>query len=303
MVLLDIKSAFDSVWHNGLVFKMKRLNFPTETIKIIQSFLCNRTFKVFIGSKCSQQITVTAGCPQGSCLSPILYNVFTADIPSLTNCMTSIFADDTSILCSDLFSADIITSLQTALTHLNQYFKKWNILINPEKTQAIYFTRKRKPCFLPQSPLIFMNHNIMWEENAKYLGVLLDTKLNFKDHIPFIIDKINKITRIMYPLINRNSELNIENKKLIIKSIFHPLMFYCTPVWSSSAYCHIKKLQVIQNKLLKMIYRLPWHYSTQRLHTISGFEPVKTKVIRLLQNFNERCQNSQYTHINELVSS
>ena len=80
-------------------------------------------------------------------------------------------------------------------------------------------------------------------------------------------------------------------------------MFYCAPVWSSSAYCHIKKFQVVKNKLLKMIFRLPWHYSTQRLHTIFGFEPVNTKVLRYLQSFNERCQNSQYSQINELIPS
>ena len=303
MVLLDIKAAFDSVWHNGLIFKMKQFNFPIELIKIIQNFLQNRSFNVYLGKIYSQQINISSGCPQGSCLSPVLYNVFTADIPTFSNCVTSIFADDTSILSSDIYSADIITNLQLALTGLNKYFNKWKILINPEKTQAIYFTRRRRNCYTPQTSLRFISHDIPWGNKVKYLGVMLDTKLNFNNHIPYIIDKINKITRMMYPIINRKSELNIENKKIIIKSIFHPIIFYCAPVWSTSAKCHLCKIQVAQNKLLKMIFKLPWHYSTRRLHILAGFELVHDKIERLTLNFSRRCLSSQYQHINELISS
>lgn len=303
MVLLDIKSAFDSVWHNGLIFKLKRFNFPIEIIKIVLSFLSERSFNVCIGETKSREVNINAGCPQGSCLSPVLYNIYTADIPSFSGCITSIFADDTSILSSDIYSVNIINNLESALTELNDYFAKWKILINPDKTKAIYFTRKRKSCFTPQQPLHFINHNIPWEESVKYLGVVLDTKLNFKTHIPYIVDKINKVTRILYPLINRKSDLSIDNKKLIIKAIFHPIMFYCTPVWSTSANCHTKKLQVAQNKLLKMIFRLPWHYSTQRLHTLAGFPTVNVKLTYLTENFVRRCQSSQYDHINELIST
>ena len=85
-----------------------------------------------------------------------------------------------------------------ALKNLKSYFNKWNI-INPENTKAIYFTRKRKSWFLPQSPLRFMDHDISWEDSVKYLGIILDP---------------NKLSYIMYPLINRKSFLNIDNKKL-----------------------------------------------------------------------------------------
>ena len=78
---LDIKSAFDSVWHNGLIYKLKILNFPDELIKIIQNFLYDRYFSVHIPPTTFQKIIITAGCPQGSRLSLVRYNIFTADIP------------------------------------------------------------------------------------------------------------------------------------------------------------------------------------------------------------------------------
>lgn len=243
MVLLDIKAAFDSVWHEGLIHKMMLKRFPAELVKIVQSFLRNRSFKVHIGANSSNSVAITAGCPQGSCLSPVLYNIFTADFPSLEGCTTSIFTDDTAILCSGVQAEDILTNLEASLTKIQSYFTKWRILINPTKTQAIYFSRKRKPCFLPQRCIKLNNTDIQWETSVKYLGVLLDTKTKFGQHIAYVINKINNTTRILYPFINRKSSMNVENKLLILKVIFHAILFYGSPVWCSTAKCHIKKLQ------------------------------------------------------------
>lgn len=125
MVLLDIKAAFDSVWHTGLIFKMIKYNFPTHLIKFIQSFLEDRYFEVHIGNEHSTKTKICSGCPQGSCLSPILYNIYTADFPTLQNCTTSIFADDTAVLTSGILAVDVIYNLQTALTNVLLYFNKW----------------------------------------------------------------------------------------------------------------------------------------------------------------------------------
>lgn len=228
MILLDIKAAFDSVWHDGLIYKMINLNFPSELIKIIQNFLQNRTFKVCINSDSSTIFTINAGCPQGSCLSPLLYNIYTSDIPQLNNCLLSIFADDTAILSSEILASDIIRNLQSALSILIKYFDKWKISINGEKSQAIYFTRKRKECFTPQNNIVINNMEIQWEQKVKYLGVILDTKMKFKDHIPFVINKVNLLIKMLYPFINRKSHLSLTNKMLIFKSIFQSAMYY---VW------------------------------------------------------------------------
>ena len=63
----------------------------------------------------SQKTSITAGCPQGSCLSPVLYNIFTADIPIFPHCVTSTLADDTAILSSDVYAVNIIANLELIL--------------------------------------------------------------------------------------------------------------------------------------------------------------------------------------------
>ena len=175
------------------------------------------------------------------------------------------------------------------------------IKINSSKTQAIFFTRKRKSCFIPQRHLIFINTRIKWEPNVKYLGLKLDTKLIFKEHISYIVNKINTTTRVLYPFINRHSKLSLENKLLILKIIFHAFIFYGGPVWNDIAKCHINKLQISQNKLLKLIYNLPWHFSTRRLHEKDNIPYVENKLEEMTAKFKERCENSLYDHIKQLV--
>lgn len=79
MVLLDMKSAIDTVWHNGLIYEMFKVNLY-EIIKIMLSVLRERLFFVSIGSYYSE---IIAGCPHGSSISPILYYIYTSDIPRL----------------------------------------------------------------------------------------------------------------------------------------------------------------------------------------------------------------------------
>lgn len=301
MILLDIKAAFDSVWHKALIYKMIRHRFPNELVCIIQSFLKDRSFKVHIGKTTSDLISIPAGCPQGSCLSPLLYNIFTSDFPPLDNCIASIFADDTAILNSNIYAADVISNLESALLVVENYFSKWNILVNVQKTQAIFFSRRRKPCFVPQRCIRSTSTEIQWDEKVKYLGVILDPKLTFKHHTSYVIDKIKTTIHILYPFINRNSHLCLGNKLIIFKVIFQSILFYATPVWGDAALTHIKRLQIQQNKVLKMIYNLPRLFSTSRLHALDDIETVLTRTNRLKDIFANKCQSSEFSYLNDLA--
>jgi len=81
-VFLDVEKAFDCVWHDGLLHKMMKMDIPLQLIKIIESFLSDRTFSVKIESQNSSLRIGRAGVPQGSCLSPTLFNIYTNDMPT-----------------------------------------------------------------------------------------------------------------------------------------------------------------------------------------------------------------------------
>ncbi|GFY08599.1 RNA-directed DNA polymerase from mobile element jockey [Trichonephila clavipes] len=96
--ILDVEKAFDRVWHDGLIFKMIKLNFPSYIIHLINSYLSDRTFQVKILATLSRIGTVSAGSPQGSNLSPMLYNIYTHDIPTTPTVDVCLFADDAAII-------------------------------------------------------------------------------------------------------------------------------------------------------------------------------------------------------------
>jgi Reverse transcriptase (RNA-dependent DNA polymerase) len=98
MTLLDIEKAFDSVWHGALVHKLMLDNFPMYLVKMIVSFLESRESYVVNNGKSSEGYAIPAGVPQGSPLSPFLFNIFINDIPVPKHCKIVIYADDTALI-------------------------------------------------------------------------------------------------------------------------------------------------------------------------------------------------------------
>ena len=136
------------------------------------------------------QLPVRAGVPQGSFLGPILYNIFTSDLPDLPpGCQKSLFADDTSISVKGRSLRVITTRLQKSLDIFNSYLKEWKITPNASKTQLIIFPHKPRADFLkPKSHhIVKMNEvNLKWEIQVTYLGLKFDKNLSYKDHIESI---------------------------------------------------------------------------------------------------------------------
>lgn len=301
MILLDIEKAFDSVWHKGIIYKMIKFKVPLYLCKIVQSFLSDRCFSVHVNSGISSLFTFNFGVPQGSVLGPLLYNLYTSDIPTIPLCEIAIFADDTAIYSSDELALNIESNLVQAVEILSNFYNKWKIKLNADKFQAIFFSRKRKSCYLPSNQFIQINGiDIAWENSVKYLGIHLDTKLTFNHHINCTIKKVNIAIKLLYPFINRRSALTIENKVIIMKVIFQAILLYGSPVWGRAALCHIKKLQVSQNKLLKMMLNLPFRYSTCDLHQETNVELISERIQKLEANFALRCNSSDNPLINQI---
>lgn len=100
VLLLDIEKAFDSIWHDGLIHKLIKMKLPTYLIRLINSFIRNRQFAVHINGCTSNRVNIPAGLAQGTCISPILYALFVADIPVNSETQLALYADDTAIYTS-----------------------------------------------------------------------------------------------------------------------------------------------------------------------------------------------------------
>ncbi len=275
-LFLDIAQAFDKVWHVGLLFKLYDIGIPIYLFKIITNFLFDRHFVVKINSSLSSTRSIQSGIPQGSTLSPLLFNIYMSDIPYLPFTTIALYADDTALFATH----NNIKIARNTLQNSIQKYLKWTqlrrILINPTKTRAKIFTHCR-----PTKPpsLIINNINIPWLDNnipVKYLGLHLDQRLTWKSHIQIITNKTyHKISKL-YPICNSKSKLRIDCGISIFKSIIRPSLTYACPIWCNASSTNIKKIQIIQNKFLRKILKADWFISNKQIHRELQIDSIKT---------------------------
>lgn len=294
MIFLDVEKAFDRVWHNGLLYKMIKLGFPLPLIKTVRSFLSERTFSVFIKGQFSEIYEIKYGVPQGAVLSPTLYNIFTYDVVRETTENIALFADDTALYHSAEKSADITKKLQQTGRKVQQYMNKWKINLNKQKTQALFLTN-RYTKELPGSHMEFLNENIKWETEAKYLGMIIDKRVTLKHHVEYVTNRAHTALRNLYPLISRNSQLDVRNKLLIYKLAIRPIFTYGCPAFENMAKTHLQKLQVLQNKFLRIVLNKTIYDRITDLHAEAKIPSIEDYIGKLQANFNIRLasQNSE----------
>lgn len=288
MIFLDVEKAFDRVWHNGLLYKMLQLRFPLPLIKTVRSFLSERTFSVFIKGQFSDIKLIKYGVPQGAVLSPTLYNIFTYDIVRETTDNIALFADDTALHHSSENSADIVTHLQHKGRKVQDYMNKWKININKQKTQALFITNRYSKQLPKNNNIKFLNENIKWETEAKYLGMIIDKRVTLKQHVDYVTNRAHNALRQLYPLISRNSHLDVRNKLLIYKLAIRPIFTYGCPAFESIAKTHIQQLQVLQNKFLRILLNKSRYDKIVDLHNEAKIPTIKDYVGKLQANFTVR---------------
>ena len=145
MVFCDVSKAFDRVWHQGLLFKLEMYGIKGNLLLWLASYISNRNQCVFVNGSISKPRSLQAGVPQGSVLGPFLFIVYINDIADRLDCITRLFADDTSLGESSNENRVIEAKLNTNLNALSEWAEKWLIKYNPDKTKAILFSLKVQP--------------------------------------------------------------------------------------------------------------------------------------------------------------
>jgi len=147
---LDVSQTFDKVWHSALLHKIKSC-FPPDLYAIIKSYLLQGTFKVEFGDVVTQLKNINSGVPEGNVLEPVLYLLYTADLPVALDIITATYADDTAILTTNKDHIEASQRLEKSLFHIQIWLKKWRIRVNAKSVQ-MFFTTHRKTC-----PLVILN--------------------------------------------------------------------------------------------------------------------------------------------------
>ena len=183
-VCLDISKAFDKVWHEGLVYKLKQNGINGNLLSILTDFLNDREQRVVLNGLESEWQKIYSGVPQGSVLGPLLFLIYINDLTNDISSNIKLFADDSSLFIKvdDVASAQEL--LSSDLDKITLWANQWKMKFNPDITKAaieVIFSWKRNK---PDHPFLqFNNIPVSRQTSTKHLGMILDDKLTFRSHI------------------------------------------------------------------------------------------------------------------------
>jgi hypothetical protein len=262
-IFVDIKKAFNTVNHDRLKLKMQQLGIGGNFMKIILSYLHNRRQVVRINGCDSDEQNINIGTPQGSALSALLFLIYVNDLQNIKLISAPfMFADDLALITS----ADSVEALRTNATHdLDQLFK-WLCLnelsMNVEKTKLLDFKLKHSNEITTRNSIKFMAGEIEQVSSYEYLGLVLNSSLNFNDHI---LKVMNKIAPYIHILGRSKYLLSSSNLKKIYYAHVHCHLTYMIVAYASAPQTYINRLFVMQKKAIKHIYKLRWDHPTNTL--------------------------------------
>ncbi|GFS66597.1 RNA-directed DNA polymerase from mobile element jockey [Trichonephila clavipes] len=146
----------------------------------------------------------------------------------------------------------------------------------------------------PPFQLTLFDDNIQWVSVVKYLGLHIDSRLTFKKHIDYLAEKFWGRIHLGISLIGRRSPLSLENKIILYKQILHSVITYGSPVWGAAATTHMKKIQVIQNKILRFMTNAPWYVRNDVIHNDLHMEPISNYITKLSRNVFKSIESHDY---------
>jgi hypothetical protein len=140
-VFLDVAKSFDTVWIDGLLYKLTLLTFPSYTAHTISSYLRCRTFEASFQTATSSGRGMRAGVAQGGLISTVLFSLY-VNMPSPSHHVElDFYADDTAIIAISLKPTLLVSYLESYLNDLQRWLSEWRFAINVSKRTAIIFAR------------------------------------------------------------------------------------------------------------------------------------------------------------------
>jgi hypothetical protein len=166
--------TFETVWIDGLIYKLTLLNFPSYIVHTISSYLRGRTFEAFFQTATSSGRGMRAGVAQGGLISPVLFSLYVNDMPSPSHHVElALYADDMEVIPTSRKPTLLVSLLESYLYDFQRWLSKWRITINVSKSSAIIFVLAGRR-FIQYRPVTLFGEPIQLVETTRYLGVTLD---------------------------------------------------------------------------------------------------------------------------------
>lgn len=258
-VFIDLKRAFETVDRQIMLKKLIKYGIYSNELKWFESFLSNRKQKTKYLNEISYENDIPIGLPQGTALSVILFNLYINDITSKTKYSKIVlFADDTLIMVRDKKLKDAITKVNFDLMEIYKWLNFNKLSLNVNKTKWMLVNRSKKEQ-INSIDVSIGDYKIDRVNSIKYLGIILDEKLNFDEQVNELVKnvacKVNFLKRI-------SNKCTYDIRKLIFNSIISPHFEYCSTIYMKCNNEQIKQIQKIHSRAMRTV--LKCDYLTSR---------------------------------------
>ena len=278
---------------------------PELMQRILCSFLEERKTRIRHFNTYSEFFTPRAGVPQGSVLSPTLFNMYTADLPPPTyhDSLTIQYADDVTQLARARDLDRLTDKIQSELTATSLWELRWRIHSHPDKSKVMYIERhsRREPRQISLYKDFPNPVPIPISKQNKVLGLNIDKYLRFNVHIK----QKAAIARNALSNLERFRDSNLKTKLHLYKAFILPLLTYCPLALSLAAPTNVSLLQRIQNRALRFAFGVKWYdfRTSLSLHEESAIAPINLthyyRTEKQLTSFRDRHAHT-YNFINTL---
>ena len=292
---LDLESAFDSVWHEGLLFKLQQLNVPNYLLKWLYNYFQDRKIKVRLGTSYSDENPLEAGVPQGAVLSPTLFNVMLSDLPEDNHIKAISYADDITLVSTARTTQEARNHMQNYLNRATVWLKEWNMKTNPQKSSFQIYTNQRN---VPNITLRLLGTNLQLVNVQRVLGILFDApKLTFCSHITYIKKECEKRIHILRALSSTKWGCTRYLLRRVYVAYIRSKIEYGSIILTKVKPNLLQKLEVVQNQAMRCILG-SWRTSPiLSLQVESFLPPIMTRFKYLYLRWSNKIRASNLSWI------
>ena len=262
-LFVDLRKAFDAVNRAILMPKLSLYGFRGVAIEFLSSYLTNRRQYVNINNHNSEIEPINVGVPQGSVLGPLLFNIFINDIVGIGTANKVLFADDAIFYVTEKALDLCVEKMKLVIAELSEWLDNNKLVPNVSKTKVMMFT-PRTVGDLPD--MYFNGTKLEWASSMRYLGIIIDNKLNFalqSNEVYRRLSKMHGVFHSLSALVPRTTLVTLYH------SLVYPIIIHNIIIWGGIPAAGLKNIKTMINNILRCILRVRYDQNNVPLMSVS----------------------------------